>query len=652
MVGPSADLGVSIPACPCHFLWRWVSPFCPPCAYAIFLILLSGGGARVSSGGLLKGLSDDRLFSSAVRHLTLGGWDARGYLVKGCAFDDRVLCPSVYSSSKWVLRALTPKELAAIYHVPTVLHQEVDGLCGFHQAAPGLLLKYVWEDFVKSLSPSSSSDGISISSGPSSTVGELELGSDEQFPTISDVNVISSTSSVKSFDFSIAVKADDAEIPTFIWDDRVWGLELHSDQQKERLIARFSGRNPLTVIREFLLITWRKHLTRSFIHYMRTCHGRDWASSKRAEKERDAGKDCLRRSALADWWEWKDGSSLFFWRWPPYARSLALLGHKPWFAAAPPNYRVPQRPEGNDETRQRIKTKLEVPLNRRCIYEGRVDSLTSFFSVPKGETDLRMVYDASKSGLNNSLWVPSFQLPTCETLTDLLSPNSWMGDLDLGEHFHNFPLHEELQVYCGIDLRPYFPSAEARKTVWRRWSRCMMGLKPSPYFTIKATHLAYEVSNGDWHDPRNALQWDTVVLNLPGSDDYTPTHPWVYRITKSGDMAGSTPAYVDDLRPVGSTAEHCFQVAHQTGSRLGYLGIHNASRKTRPPSQKPWAWAGIIAKTDGTTITVCTSQENGKRLSVSWLRYERKSSKLGIWTTRVLNRNVVFLCICRESIPP
>jgi hypothetical protein len=224
-----------------------------------------------------------------------------------------------------------------------------------------------------------------------------------------------------------------------------------------------------------------------------------------------------------------------------------------------------------------------------------------------------MVYDASKSGLNASLWVPSFQLPTCETLTDLLTPTSWMGDLDLGEHFHNFPLHEDLQAYCGIDLRPYFSDASDKKTRWRRWNRCMMGLKPSPYFTIQSTHLAYEVANGNRHDPNNALQWDSVVLNLPGSESYTPTRPWVYRVTKHGDMAGATPAYVDDLRPVGSSSDHCFKVAHQTGSRLGYLGIQNASRKTRPPSQTPGAWAGILVETNGTTITVCTSQEKWEK---------------------------------------
>jgi hypothetical protein len=317
------------------------------------------------------------------------------------------------------------------------------------------------------------------------------------------------------------------------------------------------------------------------------------------------------RAMRADWWEWRDGSSLFFWRWPPYARDLALNGHPPWFLADPPHYKVPQRPEPDSSLRERICKKLDVPLSRRYIAPGKVLSLTSFFSVPKGESDLRMVYDASRSGLNATLWAPNFQLPMSETLTDLLDSSSWMRDLDLGEHFHNFPLHEKLQEYCGIDVRPYFRTElePKGKTMWLRWVRCMMGLRPSPYMTIKATHFAYEVVNGCRWSESNALQWKEVRLNLPGDPSYNPLKQWVYRIRVDGFMAGATPAYVDDLRPVEHSENHCFAISHQTESRLSYLGIQNASRKTRPPSQQPGAWAGILARVADEQISVCTAQD-------------------------------------------
>ena len=168
--------------------------------------------------------------------------------------------------------------------------------------------------------------------------------------------------------------------------------------------------------------------------------------------------------------------------------------------------------------------------------------------------DLQMVYNALKSGLNECLWVPSYPLPTTETLTDLLTSNSWMADLDLGKHFLNFPLHEAIQRHCGMDLRPYLTpdtgeqaKTGTQNTMWLGCCRCMMGLKVSPYFTIKATHIAYEVVLGDPQDAQNDLQWDRIKLNLPGASNYTPQLPWVQRLCRDGSMAGNTPAYVGHL---------------------------------------------------------------------------------------------------------
>ena len=161
-----------------------------------------------------------------------------------------------------------------------------------------------------------------------------------------------------------------------------------------------------------------------------------------------------------------------------------------------------------------------------------------------------MVYNATASGLNDCLWVPSFALPSADSLTDLLTEHSWMSDMDMGEQFLNFPLHPDLQKCCGIDLRPYFLDTPG-PTMWLRWTRCMMGLKSSPYFAIKATHLGEEVAFGDPADINNPLHWKSVRLNLPGSSQYDPSKPWVCRMTSSNSIAGAMPRYVDDMRPVG-----------------------------------------------------------------------------------------------------
>ena len=71
-----------------------------------------------------------------------------------------------------------------------------------------------------------------------------------------------------------------------------------------------------------------------------------------------------------------------------------------------------------------------------------------------------------------------------------------MGDLDVGEQFLNFCLDPALRPYCGVDLKGYFKDA-----AWEGWTRCMMGLKPSPYVCIKGQLLATEVVMGDRRDP-------------------------------------------------------------------------------------------------------------------------------------------------------
>ena len=56
----------------------------------------------------------------------------------------------------------------------------------------------------------------------------------------------------------------------------------------------------------------------------------------------------------------------------------------------------------------KIAAKLKAVRDKQYIAEGLVKSLTSFFAVPKGDTDIRIVYDLSACGLNEALWAPSF----------------------------------------------------------------------------------------------------------------------------------------------------------------------------------------------------------------------------------------------------
>lgn len=180
--------------------------------------------------------------------------------------------------------------------------------------------------------------------------------------------------------------------------------------------------------------------------------------------------------------------------------------------------------------------KLKKVVDRRYVsLQGGLSLFTSFFSVPKGDNDIRMVYDASKSGLNEVIWVPRFPLPTINTHLRAVEPGTWMGDLDIGDMFLNFPLHESLQKLCGVDLTHYgelvFPHLVASVPDWSLrkpylwsfgWSRCAMGLKSSPYQTIRGAMVAEEMILGDPDNPENVFRWAMVRLNLPGMEGYDP----------------------------------------------------------------------------------------------------------------------------------
>ena len=82
-------------------------------------------------------------------------------------------------------------------------------------------------------------------------------------------------------------------------------------------------------------------------------------------------------------------------------------------------------------------------------------------------------------------------------------------------------------------------------------------------------------------------------------------------------IASDLQSFVDDLRASGFSVEEAWQVARQVASRLQYLGIQDAPRKRRPPSQSPGAWAGGVLSTKDCKVTKCVTQEKwekGKRL--------------------------------------
>lgn len=102
------------------------------------------------------------------------------------------------------------------------------------------------------------------------------------------------------------------------------------------------------------------------------------------------------------------------WHWPVEYQQAIRDGVRRWLDCKPTDCTVPQLGESDPKIRVKVQEKLEKVQRKGYLAEGHVQSLTSFFTVPKGDDDVRVVYNGTKSGLNDCLWAPWFRLPTME----------------------------------------------------------------------------------------------------------------------------------------------------------------------------------------------------------------------------------------------
>ena len=431
-----------------------------------------------------------------------------------------------------------------------------------------------------------------------------------------------------------AVKSDDAAVPEYLWN-----LVLVPDGEVTVIRS-------LDALRSFILRWLKRRLTREFWGWFQTKYPRfmrslcaakgypSWrgrlldylSKSREASLDWEAGAECVERYANSDWWEWSDGSRPHFWRWPSDYQTPVRDGVSPWLKERLPRWLVPQRAEREDSAREAMKRKLDKVRRMRYLAPGRVESLTSFFSVPKGENDTRMVYDGTKSGLNDAMWAPWFALPTVEAHLRFVTEETYMGDMDIGDMFHNFMLHEKVQVLAGIDLTSFYPAELTGETrvLWERWKRAAMGLRNFPYNTIQGVLFAEELIRGDHLNENNVFRWDTVRLNLPGSPTYMPHLTWVSKIrAHDGKVACDYLTFVDDTRACGNSWQEARSATRKVASTLNWLGIQDAARKRRDPSQEPGPWAGsVIHVSEQGTISVSVTQErwDKARRMVFWIK--------------------------------
>ena len=118
------------------------------------------------------------------------------------------------------------------------------------------------------------------------------------------------------------------------------------------------------------------------------------------------------------------------------------------------------------------------------------------------------------------------------------------------------------------------------------------------------------------------MGYDRVRINLPGMPDYDPAFPKIMKWREDalgagvGEVAGDVVTFIDDVRITGHSKANCHAVRRQFAARIQYLGMQDAPRKFRLPSQMnatSRAWTGTVFKVGSRPITKSVAQEKWKR---------------------------------------
>ncbi|KAL7576334.1 hypothetical protein ACA910_018150 [Epithemia clementina (nom. ined.)] len=243
-----------------------------------------------------------------------------------------------------------------------------------------------------------------------------------------------------------AVKPDDAEVPVRPWDKRV--LYLLGENQ----MCTWHHR-AFKLLREAMWRRWKKCVISSWLIWWWSKQSKLAAYGENiVEVIRSWGSQACRYARRSSFWAWEGRSGVFLWRWPEEYFWDVALGLPPNWIGTPEPRITEQRNLGEPDMIHQIAAKIADMQRKGYIAPGECAATMNFFAVPKGTSDIRMVYDGTKSGLNNCLYVPWFPLPDAEVLINTLDDELWCIDNDYREMFLNFWLHPELARYSGMDF--------------------------------------------------------------------------------------------------------------------------------------------------------------------------------------------------------
>jgi hypothetical protein len=542
------------------------------------------------------------------------------------------ILPSVFSRTGWVQRKLILKESGALFDFSELLIariQDKEASVEWDVNATPLKIVQIARTI---LFYAIGAIGIEVGDGAGTASVDLLIQSDD-LPSTETANCVelNNASFLKAYG-NKAGKDDDASIPVELWNSYLF-IKHIPDVKYDPTVHGPA----LEVLRnKFAFRVYIRSVTKSFFNYIKSEYGNDWLkryfrtrlSLQKGKKRKrtpsipelklydyttfqeihadlEVGLDGLMRVMKGSWWEWKDGSTLFFWRWPKEIRRWARDGVPVFVQGKLPRWKHKQRLPTSTVKAEKMKNKLMKSVDRRYICDGSVSSLINCFAVDKGIDDIRLVYDGTKSLLNLATWAPNFFLPSVDSMLMSVTTESWFADLDLGEMFLNYFMCSLIRQYSGVDLTEVLKTG---KTEWKRWNRIFMGFRPSPYIACKLFGWTIDIILGDRWNAENPFRWNSMSSNFPGASNYKPSQP---RLCKMWDkyVAAVIEVYVDDIRSIGHSEINCRDATRRASQLLQYLGQQDATRKYRPPHTQPGPWSGSFVSVKDNCVWVYVSQD-------------------------------------------
>ena len=113
---------------------------------------------------------------------------------------------------------------------------------------------------------------------------------------------------------------------------------------------------------------------------------------------------------------------------------MARHGGPVWIHKSLPKYkRTSKAPPSGSSKFLLYLEKFKDIIRKGYIVAGKeVQSYMDVFHVEKTKFDIRMIYNGTSCGLNNSVWAPNFWLPTARSAARVLSYYYCTMDKDLG----------------------------------------------------------------------------------------------------------------------------------------------------------------------------------------------------------------------------